>query len=314
MTIEDHHGLEVVYDGPEAKLDIVAVHGLNGHREKTWTATNGVHWLRDLLPRDIPDIRVLTWSYDAATHSPDRASCQCLYSQGLELVADLTRARTLTQSIERPIIFVAHCLGGLVVKSALIHSDAARYGVLRDRRLVITSTYGVLYMGTPHRGSDGMSLGRLLANIASIFTPVDDRIPQHLERDSEWLQQQLNQYNPVSNKFATRFAYERYETTVLLGYKTLVVPRAPAIIPSQEDVESIAIFADHISMTKFSENTDKGYVKISEALQIMAMNAKKAIQSHWAVGARVHNERETDGKKSELPRSRLHPEKKDSSL
>ncbi|KAF2813519.1 uncharacterized protein BDZ99DRAFT_438751 [Mytilinidion resinicola] len=30
---------------------IVAVYGLNGHCEKTWTAGNGVNWLRDLLPQ-----------------------------------------------------------------------------------------------------------------------------------------------------------------------------------------------------------------------------------------------------------------------
>ncbi|KAI3326402.1 hypothetical protein HD806DRAFT_405775 [Xylariaceae sp. AK1471] len=125
-AVEHPQGLEVVCEDPEASLDIVAVHGLNGHREKTWTAANGVHWLRDLLPKDLPGIRVLTWGYDANTHASDRVSCHYLYDHSLELVADLTRKRTLTQSIERPIIFVAYSRGDLVVKSALIHSDAAR--------------------------------------------------------------------------------------------------------------------------------------------------------------------------------------------
>ncbi|KAE9566122.1 hypothetical protein CGMCC3_g17709 [Colletotrichum fructicola] len=35
--------------------------------------------------------------------------------------------RGLTKSRERPIIFVVHSLGGIVVKSALIHSDTALY-------------------------------------------------------------------------------------------------------------------------------------------------------------------------------------------
>ncbi len=42
-------------------VSIVAVHGLDGHRDKTWTADNDVHWLRDLLPNTIPHARILCW-------------------------------------------------------------------------------------------------------------------------------------------------------------------------------------------------------------------------------------------------------------
>lgn len=59
-------------------ISIVAVHGLNGHRDKTWTASNGVHWHRDLLPNDIPNARIFCWGYDANTHG-DRVSCQYLF-------------------------------------------------------------------------------------------------------------------------------------------------------------------------------------------------------------------------------------------
>ena len=48
---------------------IVAVHGLNGHRESTFTAANGICWLRSILPTQIPNIRVLSYGYDARTHS-----------------------------------------------------------------------------------------------------------------------------------------------------------------------------------------------------------------------------------------------------
>ncbi|KAI0532379.1 hypothetical protein GGR58DRAFT_507509 [Xylaria digitata] len=34
-SIEHPQGLEVVHEDPNASLDIIAVHGLNGHREKT---------------------------------------------------------------------------------------------------------------------------------------------------------------------------------------------------------------------------------------------------------------------------------------
>jgi len=79
-----------------SSYSIVAVHGLNGHREKTWTADNGVHWLRDLLPEDLPNARVLCWGYDANTHSNSRVSCQYLYDHAKSLVSDLCLERGLS--------------------------------------------------------------------------------------------------------------------------------------------------------------------------------------------------------------------------
>lgn len=77
-------------------------------------------------------------------------------------------------------------------------------------------------MGTPHQGANGVELGRVLVNIASLFVPSNDRILRHLERDSEWLQQQLGQYNPISGDFVTKFAYEEYQTKTALGTSIMV--------------------------------------------------------------------------------------------
>jgi hypothetical protein len=56
-------------------------------------------------------------------------------------------------------------------------------------------------------------LGR--RNVASVFIPANDLVLKHLVRDSEWLQQQLGQYGPISSKFVTKFAYEVYPTRML---------------------------------------------------------------------------------------------------
>lgn len=77
-------------------------------------------------------------------------------------------------------------------------------------------------MGTPHQGANGVHLGRILANVASLFVPADDRILKHLDRDSEWLLQQLGQYGPISGDFVTKFAYEAYETSIAPGKKIRV--------------------------------------------------------------------------------------------
>ena len=77
-------------------------------------------------------------------------------------------------------------------------------------------------MGTPHQGGSGVALGELLVNVASIFVKADDKILQHLERDSEYLQQQLGQYAPISSGFVTKFAYEVYPTPIAFGKAVMV--------------------------------------------------------------------------------------------
>lgn len=77
-------------------------------------------------------------------------------------------------------------------------------------------------MGTPHHGGSGVELGKLLVNVASLFVAADDRLLRHLKRDSEWLQQQLGQYGPISGDFVTKFAFETYKTPTVLGHSIMV--------------------------------------------------------------------------------------------
>jgi hypothetical protein len=79
-----------------------------------------------------------------------------------------------------------------------------------------------MFMGTPHQGGSGVQLGKLLVNVASVFVAADDRLMKHLEQNSEWLQQQLGQYNPISSEFVTKFAYEEYKTPTVLGQSIMV--------------------------------------------------------------------------------------------
>ena len=87
---------------------IVAVHGLNGHREDTFTAANGICWLGSLLPKCNPDIRVLSYGYDARTHSSSLMSQQHLHDHAEQLIVELRRERTNTEvKIERRTIAFA---------------------------------------------------------------------------------------------------------------------------------------------------------------------------------------------------------------
>jgi hypothetical protein len=163
-------------------------------------------------------------------------------------------------------------------------------------------------MGTPHQGSNGVQLGRVLANVASVVMAADDRLLKHLERDSEWLQQQLGQYAPIINDFVTKYAFEEYATPTVLGHTIMVrdfvrttgdgtkqhqvVPKASAVVPGHADAEPIAIHADHTSMVRYRSKLDVGYVAVSQHLQVMVMGATDSVQQRWEGEARADAGRE----------------------
>lgn len=110
-------GLKVLYDCDDAEVEyatplfpwiifpflilslhsIITLHGLNGHRERTFTANNGVCWLDSLLPERLPKIRVISFGYDARTHSSSPLSQQHLHDHAEQLVENLTRRRNVTK-------------------------------------------------------------------------------------------------------------------------------------------------------------------------------------------------------------------------
>jgi hypothetical protein len=134
---------------------------------------------------------------------------------------------------------VAHSLGGIVLKyvriyswsdffpntissKALIHASSASRGHLSDHKGIEISTYGIIFLGTPHQGSESVDLGLLLLQIQSIYSHTNDAMAKHLRRDSEMLQQQLSQYSAISGKFNTKFFFEAYPTLLPGGIRRVV--------------------------------------------------------------------------------------------
>ena len=103
-------------------------------------------------------------------------------------------------------------------------------------------------MGTPHQGGSGVQLGKLLINVASVFVAADNRLVKHLDRDSEWLQEQLSQYAPISRDFVTKFFFEEYATPTVLGHSIMVCglfcPRS-IVIDNADRATSIGCRARH---------------------------------------------------------------------
>ncbi|KAI0202531.1 hypothetical protein F4808DRAFT_420436 [Astrocystis sublimbata] len=109
-------GLPVVYEDPEVTLTILAIHELDSDREKTWTATNAIRWLRGLLQRagrsdDLSAFQCLFLGHAVDAHAPDQVNYRLLYSHLLHvrnLEAGLARKSSRGNVIQRQIILVTH--------------------------------------------------------------------------------------------------------------------------------------------------------------------------------------------------------------
>jgi hypothetical protein len=82
----------------------------------TWTAENGKLWLQDFLPSQLPSARIMSFGYNsdtalsnAVTDIDDVASM---------LLFRLNLSRKHEDERKRPIVFISHSLGGIVVKKA----------------------------------------------------------------------------------------------------------------------------------------------------------------------------------------------------
>lgn len=102
---------------------VVAVHGLNpvnrqspeDHAWNTWRkpgTADGNLWLKDKLPEVAPNARVFLYVYNS--NAVFGASKERLVHQADDLLETLHLKRTADS--RRPIIFVGHSLGGILIK------------------------------------------------------------------------------------------------------------------------------------------------------------------------------------------------------
>ncbi|KAB5581219.1 heterokaryon incompatibility protein-domain-containing protein [Coniochaeta sp. 2T2.1] len=144
-------GVALWHDCPDATVDICFVHGLTGNRDSTWTAHGQREpWPKTLLPPKLPRARLLTYGYDAYVVRKSAASANRLIDHAANLLTDLTNDRASHNASSRRLVFVAHSLGGLVCKEAVL---LWRNNPTAHLRGIFDCVVGIAFMGRPHRGS-----------------------------------------------------------------------------------------------------------------------------------------------------------------
>ncbi|KAH7085259.1 hypothetical protein BKA63DRAFT_499273 [Paraphoma chrysanthemicola] len=163
----DQLNLEILnQERNNALVDIVAVHGLGAIPNITWCERkSGINWLSQetMLPSATPQARILRFGYDSIWmgKTPIRTSLSTI-AYKLLLSLNMRRMEDL-----RPLIFIGHCFGGLVIQRALNLAKMQQ----NEYPGVFDSSVGIVFLGTPHRGTQ--SFTRSSALFAAIAASSD---------------------------------------------------------------------------------------------------------------------------------------------
>ncbi|KAH7120233.1 hypothetical protein B0J13DRAFT_411952, partial [Dactylonectria estremocensis] len=236
-------------------------------REENDAKDTTVFWPADLLPAECPGARILTYGYDSKITKYMKGSTNknSILSHSRDLLFSLCRERTL----DRPLIFIAHSLGGIIVKDMLAKSASSTEAKLRN---VVKSSAAVIFLGTPHRGSpDLAALGEWARYaVSTLRMETTSAILDALGLKTTDLERVQESFSEVWQKYDFRvktFQEGLGLTGINLGVLgNKVVPDYSSLIGDhREHAETMQ--ASHLDMCRFSGPNDPNYRKIAGELR-----------------------------------------------
>ncbi|KAL8871233.1 MAG: hypothetical protein Q9174_002892 [Haloplaca sp. 1 TL-2023] len=191
--------------------------------------------------------------------------------------ADSLRVALLDERFEcsdRPIIFVAHSLGGLVCAEAILKAKQTDDG---DKATIADTTHGIAFLGTPHRGSNEAKWAEIGRKIYAFIADTNDTLLKDISQGSGrfakighefpfWLRQQADR---TGRKVSIVCFFETLDTGAI-GKREMFI--ALQVVTKEEATleggyETIEIDADHEGMCKCKDREDPVYKAIIGVLR-----------------------------------------------
>jgi len=175
-------------------------------------------WIRDAIPASLPGVRTAIYGYDS----------KLLDSKSFQSVGDIARSLILhlksagwNLPSSKPIVFLAHSLGGLVLKEAIVQMADREKSI----STILNNIQGAIMFGVP---SLGMEHSHLMAMVEG---QANESLIQDLSRDSggNYVRQLNARFEGLSflGKARILWAYETEESpTVVVSVLRLQGKRA----------------------------------------------------------------------------------------
>lgn len=159
------HLNQVNEDNGDTDIDIIAIHGLDTKSPDTWTWRDrrnpnvSVNWLADLLPVDVEKARIFTLDWPADLLQPSDLVPKLNGEIVTLLIEGIKNKLFITDKTnDRPILFIASCLGGIILIRAL--TTAADNKSNESYSRLITATRGIIFLATPFQGTAFQDVAR----------------------------------------------------------------------------------------------------------------------------------------------------------
>lgn len=193
---------------------------------------------------------------------------------------------------------------------ALIYSSEIRGAKTEHLRSIFVSTYGILFLGTPHKGADVAKWGSRLEWICSAVMPQNSTAPQLVEAlktNNETLQNIDRQFIQIMNKYHIYFFHEAKPThlkgsntsrfvsawsfwrLILKTLTSVQIVDEESASPTVQDVERAGIQADHSHMCKFESDSSPGFDLVAEGIQRYSEDAPSTIKTRWQLEKDIGN-------------------------
>jgi len=220
-------------DNPARVGDIIFIHGLMGHPRETWQHTQGDN--NDFWPawlgEELPNLGIWSLGYEVEPFAW-KGNTMPLVDRATNILALLD-----TYDIgDRPLIFITHSMGGLLVKQMLRH--ACDFGSARWKAIVEQTT-GIVYLSTPHSGADLANWVKYIGGIVGSSVSVKELEAQHPRLRELNL---LYRNHERLSKIPIEVYCEKLKTYgILVVNETSADPGISGVIPIPMDEDHISI-------------------------------------------------------------------------
>ncbi|KAK3295429.1 uncharacterized protein B0H64DRAFT_395244 [Chaetomium fimeti] len=257
--------LREVYDPTKEKhltptVDLVLVHGLDGDATKSWTwqdQGSEVFWPAKLLPEERPRTRVLSFAYNADMFHNNTDATIRDSARSLLALLNVQR-RKIADPRSRPIVFVGHCLGGLVIKQAMCFANSeAEYASIES------ATKAIIFFGTPHGGADKESWKSIASGYSFLAGPSSSLVGA-ITRASDDLEEIKEDFVKISPRYPITSFYEK-------GHwgktgKCIVNPTSATMMIGNEC--AMGVDGDHRVMCQFEDAQEAAFQVMCQRIEI----------------------------------------------
>ncbi|CAG8978699.1 hypothetical protein HYALB_00004682 [Hymenoscyphus albidus] len=270
-------------------IDIVAVPGLGADPKRSFMSdseSNSYSWLKDEkdgVLSTIPGARVMMYHYDSRWLG-DGAISQTLYNAAALLLDSLVAKRN---DQNRPLMFLAHSLGGLVVAKALILAVSEPERL--DRMRIYESFAGGIFFGTPFGGSDEAGRACMVASILQTFKyGKNSALLQNLNPERDSLKELRRDFTKLISKAPSSSIaciYEQRNTNYVkvLGSRLSATTRTSALVVTEQSAtldgasEVRGMACDHRQLNRFDSAKDGRYEVVKVLLKSIEIKGRTVV-------------------------------------